>query len=171
MVVAPLIIILDQATKYLINSKMFIGERTAVISSFFDIVHYTNKGAAFGIFSGSWSEAWREPFFYVISVVALVAIALVIVKLPDSERLTAVALALVVGGIFGNGIDRIRLGEVTDFLSFHIGNASLWGFRLEWPAFNIADFAISIAMILLLISVFKFNTNECTNAPTHQRTK
>ena len=75
--------------------------------------------------------------------------------MPPVEKVMPIALSLVVGGIFGNGIDRVQFGYVTDFLSLHIGDKILWGMRLEWPAFNIADSAITVAMVLLIVSAFK----------------
>lgn len=153
-IIAPLFFLLDQLTKWLVTVRISLGGEITIIPGFFDIVHYTNSGAAFGMLSGI-RESIRTPFFYGISLVALVAIIIYIFKLPERDKLTAVALSLVVSGIFGNGIDRIRLGRVTDFLSFHISDKVLFGMRLEWPAFNVADSAITIAMVLLIISAFK----------------
>lgn len=153
-IIAPLVFLFDQLTKWLITVKIPLGSEISVIPGFFDIVHYTNSGAAFGMLSGV-REGIRNPFFYIISLVALVAIIVYIFKLPDHDKWTAVALSLVVSGIFGNGLDRVRFGRVTDFLSFHISDKVLFGMRLEWPAFNVADSAITIAMALLIISAFK----------------
>jgi signal peptidase II len=157
-IIAPLFFLLDQLTKWLVTIRIPLGSELQVIPGFFDVVHYTNSGAAFGMLSGL-SETIRTPFFYGISVIALVGVIIYIIKLPDRDKLTAVALSLVVSGIFGNGIDRIRFGRVTDFLSFHISDKVLYGMRLEWPAFNIADSVITIAMVLLIISAFKKDDN------------
>lgn len=153
---SPLVFLLDQFTKYLIIKDIALGEKITIIDGYFDIVHYTNNGAAFGMLSNL-SDNLRVPFFYAISAIALVLIIFYIYKLQAVERTMALALSLVVGGILGNGLDRIRLGSVTDFLSVHIGDKVLWGVRLEWPAFNIADSAITVAMFLLIISFFKDN--------------
>ncbi len=152
--IAPLIFILDQFTKYLVAKNIAFGRSVEVVPGFFDIVHYTNSGAAFGFLAKA-DAGWKTPFFYIISVAALVGVAVYIVKMPATERLMAVILSLIVGGIFGNGIDRVRFGEVTDFLSVHIGDKVLWGVRLEWPAFNVADSAITVAMVLLVVSAFR----------------
>jgi signal peptidase II len=126
------------------------GSKIAVIPGYFDIVHYSNSGAAFGILSGA-DAGWRTPFFYIVSVLALVFIGVYIYKLKPGERAMAFALSLVVGGIFGNSLDRIRFGSVTDFLSAHVGDKVLLGIQLEWPAFNVADSAITVAMALLIL--------------------
>jgi signal peptidase II len=162
LIITPIIFLSDQIVKWIIQTKMAIGDVISVIPGYFDIVHVTNKGAAFGMFAGS-SESFRNPFFYIVSIVAVVIIVGVVIRLGSYERLMAVVFSLILGGIFGNILDRIRFGQVTDFLSVHLGNRvadfTLLGhhfnFRLEWPAFNIADSAISVAMILLVWSVIK----------------
>lgn len=153
-IIPPLVFLFDQLTKYFVAAKISIGEGIPIIAGFFDVVHYRNTGAAFGLFSGA-NEAWRTPFFYVVSALALVIIVYYIIKLNPLERMMPVALSLVVGGIFGNGLDRVRQGFVTDFLSLHVGDKYLWGVRLEWPAFNVADSAITVAMILLIVGSFR----------------
>jgi signal peptidase II len=153
-IIAPAVFVMDQVTKYLINSRIEMGGSVAVVPDFFDIVHYTNSGAAFGMLSGT-SPAWRTPFFYAVSVLALIAIIVYIVKMGEGERIMPTALSLVIGGIFGNGIDRIRFGAVTDFLSLHIADKKLFSFDLVWPAFNVADSAITVAMFLIIIDAFR----------------
>ena len=152
--ISPIVFALDQFTKYLVIRDMVPGSHLAVIPGWFDIVHYSNSGAAFGFLSGA-DSSWRGPFFHIVSIVALIIIIVYIVKTPPLEKLTPIALSLVVGGIFGNGLDRVRFGSVTDFLSVHVQDKFLWGVRLEWPAFNVADSAITVAMVLLIISVLK----------------
>jgi signal peptidase II len=110
-----------------------------------------------------WGESFRQPFFYAVTVVAVVIFFIFFLKLPKQARILPVAISLVFGGIAGNILDRIRFGMVTDFLSFHIQDKVLdwniggWHLHvpLSWPAFNVADSAITIAMLLLVISVFK----------------
>jgi len=141
---------------------MAMGEAFSVIPGYFDIVHIGNKGAAFGMFAGA-SEAFRDPFFYIVSAIAVIIITITIIKLKESEKMMAVIFSLILGGIFGNLLDRLRFGEVTDFLSVHIGNKIAdftlighhFNFKLEWPAFNIADSAITVAMILLVWSLIR----------------
>jgi len=141
---------------------MFLHTSIPVIPGYFDIVHVTNKGAAFGMFA-SMGQTFRSYFFFSIAAIAALVIIISIIKMYDKEKMMAVIFSLILGGIAGNILDRIRYGHVTDFLSFHIrdkfADFSLFGhqfyFRLEWPAFNVADSAISIAMILLVYTVLK----------------
>ena len=161
-VIVPAVFIIDQLTKWLILTHVEIGERIAVIPGFFDIVHFRNTGAAFGLFSGMSADV-RVPFFYVVAIVAVVVLALMYRSISDREVLMPVALSLVFGGIAGNVLDRIRLSEVVDFLSLHVGNrvfaTEALGRRfilpLEWPAFNVADMAITMAMILIVVSALR----------------
>jgi len=157
--ITPIVFILDQLTKLAAVHWIAAGERVAVIPGFFDLSHYYNRGAAFGMFAGT-AESFRVPFFYAVSVLAVILLTTFIIKLDTRERLMPVALSLVLGGIAGNILDRIRIGAVIDFLSFHIGDIvlsfNIFGkhidLPLDWPAFNIADSAITIAMILIIYS-------------------
>ncbi len=154
---APAVLILDQLTKWWVSSSLEMGDRVPVVQGFFDIVYFHNVGAAFGMFSGL-SDAVRIPFFYVVAVIATALLALLYRSLGDDENMVAFAIALVFGGIAGNIIDRLRFDSVVDFVSVHLGEAvlqgSLLGFKyripLEWPAFNVADSAITVAMIILI---------------------
>lgn len=156
LVVAPLVFILDQITKSIILKYVDFGAKIPVIPGFFDIVHFRNTGAAFGMFANL-SESIRVPFFYVIAAIAALFLALYYRSLPDNRRMLPFVLSLIFAGIAGNIIDRIRFGSVVDFLSLHIGNRVLtitqFGkpieVQLEWPAFNVADTAITVAMVLL----------------------
>lgn len=159
--VAPAVFMLDQFTKLLIVATQDIGNRIPVIRGYFDIVHFRNEGAAFGMLAGAHDD-FRAPFFFIVAIVAVVALAFFYRTLKDNEKLMPLAISLVFGGIAGNILDRIRLGSVVDFLSFHIGHGA-WDFAifgnqvhipLEWPAFNVADSAITAAMILILYSTF-----------------
>lgn len=159
LLISPLVLVLDQLTKFLVVKKIPFGSGFSVVAGFLDMVHFNNTGAAFGMLSGA-DPSLRVPFFYAISALALIAIAAYIYKMPSDERIMPFALSLVVGGIFGNGIDRIRHGAVTDFISVHIGDKVLLGMRLEWPAFNVADISITVAMFLLVISAFRTGKNK-----------
>jgi len=159
---APAIFLLDQVTKLVIVDAVDFGARVPVIPGFFDIVNFRNTGAAFGMFSGL-SDSVRGPFFFTVAVIAVVLMVLLFRSLSDRERIMPMALSLVFAGIAGNILDRIRLGSVVDFLSFHIGDAVLdfqafgrhVSIPLEWPAFNVADSAITTAMVLILISAVR----------------
>jgi len=144
LVVSALVLVLDQATKLYIDRSMALHSSIAVIENFFNITYLRNKGAAFGILANS---AYRLPFFLLVSAVAVCVIFVVIKKLRDDQRLAAGSLSLIFSGALGNLIDRVRLGEVIDFLDAH------W-YDHHWPAFNIADSAICIGVFLLAIDMF-----------------
>ncbi|MDO8494653.1 MAG: signal peptidase II [Deltaproteobacteria bacterium] len=149
--VAPAVLLLDQWTKSLILGHLVLGQTIPVIPDFFDLVHVRNSGAAFGLLA-SWGDGLRVPFFYGISFLAVCFLGYFFTTLPKEDRFHPWPLSLITAGVFGNLIDRIRFGNVVDFLSFHIGDQSLWGIPLIWPAFNVADSAITISMILLAFS-------------------
>ncbi|RUM89944.1 MAG: signal peptidase II [Thermodesulfatator sp.] len=142
-IIAITVLVLDQLSKNLVISRFFLHESVPVIPGFFSLTYIRNTGAAFGILAGQ--EAWRHIFFQTVSLLALGAI----VYLFWTSRRDALALwgaSLVFGGAAGNLIDRIRFGYVVDFLDFFLG-------RYHWPAFNIADSAITIGAFVL---AFKF---------------
>jgi len=140
--IAGAVLALDQATKAWVLSAFTLYESVPVVEGWFHLTYVRNPGAAFGLFSGR-AAAFRVPFFLTVTAVALVVIALVARRLPVGRRWTLAALALVFGGAVGNLIDRVRWGEVVDFLDV------FWKAH-HWPAFNVADAAISVGMVLLL---------------------
>ncbi len=115
------------------------------VLSFFNIVHVQNPGAAFSFLSTA--GGWQRWLFAVLAIGISVFIVHWIKKLKDNEKYTALGLSLVLGGALGNLIDRVYLGKVIDFLDFHIGPN-------HWPAFNVADIAISIGVVALIILSF-----------------
>jgi signal peptidase II len=137
------VLVLDQLTKYLIVTHVRLYSVLTVIPGFFNITYVRNRGAAFGILSGA-SGIWRSLFFIIITIVALAVIARLIWK--TYERLPLIAFSLIGGGAAGNLIDRVRHGEVVDFIQ--------WYFKsYYWPSFNIADTAISIGVGLLVLDM------------------
>jgi signal peptidase II len=120
-----------------------------VIPGFFDIVHTENRGMAFGLFSRGESTI-RSVLLVGVALVVLVVVVVMLWRLPaqagGSPRLTSTALALVLGGAIGNLYDRAFRGSVTDFLDVYIGD---W----HWPAFNVADSAISVGAVLLVLTL------------------
>ncbi len=138
----------DRLTKWIIETRVSFYDNHVVIPGFFDIVHSENQGAAFGLFAQSTSEL-RTVLLIGFSVVALVALVVMLWRTSRLDRKTAIALALILGGALGNVFDRVRWGTVTDFLLFYIGS-------YQWPAFNAADSAIVIGSGLLLLDVLKF---------------
>lgn len=140
---AGLVIWLDQLSKAWLTGAFTFGESMA-ITSFFNIVHVVNHGAAFSFLAGA--GGWQRWFFIVLA--AAISIWLIIMlRQQQHERLAPAAYAFILGGAIGNVIDRITLGAVVDFLDFHAGNA-------HFPAFNLADSAITLGVILMLIQTF-----------------
>jgi signal peptidase II len=137
----------DRFTKWMIETRFSSYDSFVVIPKFFDIVHSENRGAAFGLFAESSSE-WRTFLLIGFSLVALVALTVMLWRTSKLDRITAIALALILGGAVGNVFDRVRWGTVTDFLLFYIGT-------YQWPAFNAADSAIVIGSGLLLLDFLK----------------
>ena len=137
------IIVLDQLTKYVVVQRFRLHENVQVIAGFFDLTYVRNPGAAFGFLAGA-SGVWRSVFFITVSIVAL-AVILALVR-QTRDRLPLIAFALIGGGAVGNLIDRVRFGDVVDFID--------WYYRsFHWPTFNIADSAISIGVGLLAIDM------------------
>lgn len=160
LLVSPAVVLLDQFTKWLILKYLPLYDSIPIIPGFFDIVHVRNTGAAFGLLSSS-DAGFREPFFYIVALVAVVVLISMLRKLSPRDKLMAWVVALVAGGLVGNLIDRLRFGNVVDFLSFHwrdaVASWTIFGrtisFRWEWPSFNVADSAITVAMVLLVVQM------------------
>lgn len=142
--VSAIVLVLDQATKLYIDRSMALHGSITVVRDFFNITYLRNKGAAFGILANS---SFRLPFFLLVSTVAICVIVVVISRLREDQKLAAVSLSLILSGALGNLIDRVRLGEVIDFLYFH------W-YEHYWPAFNVADSAICVGVVLLGIDMY-----------------
>ncbi len=136
------VVLLDQATKAWIISTMRIHESFAVIGGFFNIVHVRNPGAAFG-FLASAPPLFRYLFFIAVTVAAIVLILHYLHASRIEEPSLISALALILAGAVGNLVDRIRFGEVVDFLDIFIGSH-------HWPAFNVADSAITVGSVILM---------------------
>jgi signal peptidase II len=135
---------LDQLTKQLVLRLISPYEARIIVADFFSLVNVTNTGAAFGSFKGN------NAFFIVISIVALVVVMGLLVRPRRPDSLRDLSLALLLAGILGNLTDRLLYGHVIDFLLFnlHVRYAD------PWPAFNVADSCISIAVVLFIIHSF-----------------
>lgn len=149
-IIAVIIVVLDQVTKLYVDANFRLHETVPVIRDFFHLTYVRNKGAAFGILA---DNAIRIPFFITVSVVALLGILWYIKKIRDDQKLALFSLSLIFSGALGNLIDRIRLGEVIDFLDF------FWQ-RHHWPAFNVADSAITVGVALLFIEMWREDRNK-----------
>lgn len=142
--ISAIVIALDLFTKHLIQQRFQLGDAIAY-TAFFDLVRAHNTGAAFSFLANA--GGWQKWFFGLISLVAVVVLS-VLIKKNVANKLFCVGAALILGGAIGNLYDRITLGYVVDFLSFHLNH-------LYWPAFNVADSAICVGVGLLLLDSFK----------------
>jgi len=139
-VLAVAVVLADQVTKAIVLSRFHPGEGV-VVTSYFNLVLVYNKGAAFSFLSDA--PGWQTPLLVGFAVVAIAVVAHLLWRSPDRLVLSA-GLALILGGALGNVIDRLRFGQVVDFLDFHAGG---W----HWPAFNVADSAITVGAVLLIL--------------------
>lgn len=134
-----LVIVLDQITKHLVTASLRLGENIPV-NSFFDLVFVFNRGAAFSFLAHE--DGWQRLFFIVLAL-AICSWMLVLLRQHQTERVAPLAFALIIGGALGNVIDRVLHGAVVDFLYFHIASYG-------WPAFNVADSAITLGVGLMV---------------------
>ena len=137
------IIVIDQATKVYIMQTMRLHESIVVIPNLFSITYIRNPGAAFGILSGS-SGSFRFIFFGLTSLFALGLLGTILVRMPKDDWMGRISVVSILGGAIGNLLDRLRYGEVIDFLDVYIET-------YHWPAFNVADSAITVGVIFLIL--------------------
>lgn len=142
---------LDQITKLTVINVMEPWTGKPVVSGFFNLVHVLNKGAAWG-FLDSEDINWQRPMFVAISIIAVGVIAYMLKSTDDDDAWMIAGLGMIAGGAVGNAIDRIWLGYVIDFLDFYVGS-------YHWPAFNIADSALTIGAGCIILSMF-LNRNK-----------
>ncbi len=144
-VVACGVTIIDQLSKYAVQHMLTLNNPIEIIPGFFYITYIFNPGAAFGLFSNL-SETARMFILIGISLIAFAILLYMYISIREKDNLVLVSIALIIGGALGNLIDRIRFRMVVDFLDFSLG-----GFH--WPAFNIADAAITAGTIILVVTV------------------
>jgi signal peptidase II len=144
--VAVSVLILDLASKALVLAHLPVGTSVPVIPGFFNLTHVHNPGGAFGFLAGM-SPQVRAAVFIFASLAAAGLILWIYFQTPPQQRLLAFGLALVFGGALGNLVDRVRFGVVVDFLDLYVGD-------LHWPAFNVADSAITIGVLIFAAHVF-----------------
>jgi signal peptidase II len=142
--IALVVVLLDQVTK-ITMSKLLLYGQSETITTYFNLVMVYNKGAAFSFLSDQ--PGWQRYFFTGVSVIASVFILWMLKRNPE-QRLFCWALALILGGAIGNLIDRVAYGHVIDFLDFYVRG---W----HWPAFNVADSAITVGAILFVLDEFR----------------
>ena len=140
-----LIVILDQATKWLAES-LLLPFQPVPLMPLLNLTLMYNEGAAFSFLANA--GGWQRWLFAGFALVMTLALTLWLLRLDKGERGTAAALSLVIGGAIGNLIDRVQTGRVVDFIDFYVGT---W----HWPAFNVADSAISLGIVFLLVTSFR----------------
>jgi signal peptidase II len=138
---------LDLVTKHLVLQHLQMGAQIPVIKGFFNLVHVHNRGAAFGLFA-SWSLDFVRVFFLFTTSIVLVVVGYLWWRLPPGQNLAALGYSLIMAGALGNLVDRVRLGEVVDFLDFY------WG-RYHWPAFNVADTMVCLGAGFLVLVILR----------------
>ncbi len=137
-------LVLDQVSKWAIDSSMQLYQSIPLVP-YFNLTYLRNTGAAFSFLSEA--DGWQRWFFAGLAIVISAVIGVWLARLKEHETVLAVALSLVLGGAIGNLIDRLAYGYVIDFLDVYY---QTW----HWPAFNIADSAITLGVILMLLESF-----------------
>ncbi len=151
-----LVIVADQLSKSWIVGNFAMFESREIIPGLFNFTYLTNKGAAFGLLNGNYG-AWRQIFFVAIAVIAIIVLIIALRQLKDQGWIYGAAIGLIAGGAAGNLLDRLRLGAVVDFLDFYYKGH-------HWPAFNVADSAITVGVSLLILQQILAGKNA------HERT-
>ena len=149
---------LDLGSKFLVEANLHFGEQIEVIEGFFYLTHVRNPGAAFGMFATA-PKVLRLTFFIGVSSVAVVIILSFFHTLAPGDRLSGLALGMILGGAMGNLVDRIRYHEVVDFLHFR-----LWQ-GYSWPDFNFADSFIVVGVGLLVLELLAAESEDESGAP------
>ncbi len=136
---------MDQWTKHVIQQRLVLYQKVEVIRGIFNLVHVRNTGGAFGIFGGE-KGGLGSLIFVVVSLVAIGTILFLYFRLKEDEDTLSLSFSLVLSGAMGNLIDRLRYGEVVDFLDFFLSS-------FHWPAFNFADSAICLGIGLMALEL------------------
>ena len=143
--VVPLaVVVLDQLTKWWVRAELSLNEPVRVVGDNIRLLYIHNEGAAFGISVGDHSST----LFLVLAAVASVLVLYLLLVTPAGHRLQRLALAQILGGAVGNIIDRVRFGEVVDFIQVGVGGH-------YWPIFNVADSAVTVGAVLLGIAYLR----------------
>lgn len=139
---AVVVILIDQLSKWWIVANMELRESISIIENFFYITSHRNTGAAWGILAG------QMGFFYIITLIVVGVIVYYMQKFAKDSKVMGISLGLILGGAIGNFIDRLFRKEVVDFFDVYIGS-------YDYPIFNIADSALVVGVILIIIATFK----------------
>ena len=143
--IAAVIVVLDQATKAMVKARLPLHDSVTVIPGFFDLTHVRNTGAAFGMLDNA-DFPYKPAIMVLVALIALGAVASYAVTLPATQRIARFGLALILGGAVGNLIDRATMGYVVDFVDIYYRGVHFW-------AFNVADAAITVGVVLMLLDV------------------
>jgi signal peptidase II len=152
--VSAAIVLADQLTKWLVLSRFAPGEALE-LTGFFNLILVFNKGAAFSLLANA--PGWQTPLLVAFALGAALIVSVLLVR-SAGRRAFCAGLALILGGALGNVIDRLRFGYVVDFLDLH---AAGW----HWPAFNVADSAITIGAALLILDGFRHHEKRVGASP------
>ena len=139
------ILFMDQWTKYAVQQRLALYQKVEVIHGFFNLIYVRNTGGAFGIFGGE-KGGLGSLLFVVVTLIAIGSILFLFIRLREHETTLSLSLSLILSGAIGNLIDRLRSGEVVDFLDFYV-------ISYHWPAFNIADSAICLGIGLMALEI------------------
>jgi signal peptidase II len=155
--IVAVIVVLDQVTKYLVRTNMALWDHREIIPGFVNLVHVQNTGAAFGLLNHV-EFPYKPVVMMAIAGLALVAIAAYATQLGFHERAARVGLAFILGGAVGNLIDRAFVGHVVDFVDVYWGSVHFW-------AFNVADAAITVGAILVILDMLGLGRQRHHHAP------
>ena len=145
LIIVSSVYLLDRLTKLAVVEKIKLFDSVTVINGFFELTNVQNTGAAFSLFAQA-GEAFRVPFLLASTVAAIGLLLYFLGKANPQDTLVVAALAMILGGAFGNLTDRLVYGYVIDFINWHIGEH-------YWPAFNIADSGITVGVCILGIEI------------------
>ena len=155
-IVAVVVVLVDQLTKAMVRPRLELHESVTVIPGFFDLTRVHNTGTAYGFLDGV-DFPGKTVLLVCVAAAALVGLALYSMSLEPSQRLTRVGLTLVIGGAAGNLIDRLTAGYVLDFVDLYRGNWHFW-------AFNVADSAISVGVVLMILELLGVGRTRVSRA-------
>ena len=155
-----IVVVLDQATKLWIRAHLMLGQQVSIVDSFLNLIYTMNQGIAFGFFSSN-----RHPYKKVLltfgAIVAVFVFSWFAAHYGGKRRSIMFAVSLLIGGTVGNLIDRMSYGAVIDFVDLHYKHL------YHWPAFNVADTAVTLATLILLARIVRMSSGKkCTVAPT-----
>ena len=136
--IALTIVLIDQFTKFLVKQNFQINQPIQIIKNTLHLTYVTNTGSAFGLFKS------MNTFFMIFAIIVILVIYIYLNKIKNNEKILQIAVGLLLGGTIGNLTDRLFYGSVIDFIDFRI-----------WPVFNIADSAVTISVLLLIILLWK----------------